>query len=333
MPRITTIDVRRFRRGRKQQRLELAEQVRNSCSDGGFFFVSNHGIPNGYIQEMFTTLESFFSLPLRDKLSPQVSSVDYRGFLPIGRFRGDDPKHPQVSEAFKPYRGPDDSYAEPGPPMMPNLWPVGPPGFETTVLAYWSALNELRDFLLEMFALALRLREDYFRSLFSRSMTNMTLLHYPSTIEDPNAYGASPHTDSDVLTILCPDPVGGLFLKTIKGEWMPLSAPPNQLLVNIGDMMEVWTGGRFVSIPHYVRNNTKKERYAFPYFAAPNPEVIVDPLIRPLDGFKYTSHKAHTGANRCAALWFRFDGKFPVHRLPAFLHADNSEAMAFGTLR
>jgi isopenicillin N synthase-like dioxygenase len=291
VPTISTIDARRFRSGREQQRIEVADQLRHTCSNAGFFFVSNHGIPSECIREMFTTLESFFNLPVEEKLSRQVSSVDYRGFLTIGRFKGDDPRHPQISEAFKLYRGPDDSYAEPGPPMPPNLWPAKPAGFEAAILTYWSNVDLLRDLLLEMFALALGLQEDYFRVLFSRSMTNMTLLHYPRTAENPKAYGASPHTDSDVLTILYPDPVGGLFLKTRRGEWTQVSAPVDHVLVNVGDMMEVWTGGRFVSAPHYVLNHTKEERYAFPYFAAPNPEVVVEPLIRPLDGFKYVSLK------------------------------------------
>jgi isopenicillin N synthase-like dioxygenase len=280
-----TVDVQQFRDGGKQHRWDVAEQLRIACLQTGFFGVSHHNVPQKDIENVFSTIKSFFCLPLTEKQSPQVSTRDYRGYLAVGRFGGEDPTRPEVSEAFKLYRGPDDSYADPGPPMPPNLWPNKPIGFADAILTYWRALNGLRDVLLQMFALALALPEEYFLQSFSRSMTNMTLLHYPCTDDNRNAYGAGPHTDTDVLTILYPDPVGGLVMQARNGEWNPVISKPGELLINIGDMMQIWSGGRFVSTPHYVVNHSGKDRYAFPYFAAPNPETVVEPATDPVEGF------------------------------------------------
>jgi isopenicillin N synthase-like dioxygenase len=279
------IDVHEFRSSGKQAKRNIADRVRASCVHIGFLTLSNHGVPQECIDRVLSNIKYFFSLPLIEKQSPQVSQWDYRGYIPIGRFKSDDPERPEIAEAFKLYRGPEQSYCRPGPPMAPNLWPVKPSSFREAILAYWRKLDELRDTLLRMFALALDLSEEHFLASFSRSMTNMTLLHYPSTTDCPMACGVRPHTDTDALTVLFPDPIGGLMIETPDRACVEAIAKPGELLVNIGDMMEIWSGGRFVSTRHWVVNHSGKERYAFPYFAAPNPEVIVHPLRPPLDGF------------------------------------------------
>jgi isopenicillin N synthase-like dioxygenase len=288
-----TVDALAFRSGDKQGKRKIAEQVRANCQESGFLCVSSHNVPQYCIENVFSAIKSFFSLSLTDKQSPQVSELDYRGYLPIGRFKSADPARPEVSEAFKLYRGPDESYRDYqlGPPVAPNLWPTRPSGFRDSILAYWRELDNVRDCLLQMFALALKLPDNYFLQSFSRPMTNMTLLHYPPTSDNLAAYGVSPHTDSDVLTILYPDPIGGLMIQGSDGEWIPATPKPGEFLVNIGDMMEIWSGRRFISTRHYVVNRSGKDRYAFPYFVAPNPDVVVRPVLEPLKGYDPTPIK------------------------------------------
>ena len=114
----------------------------------------------------------------------------------------------------------------------------------------------------------------------------MTLLHYPPSNPAKAGFGIHPHKDSDAFTILYPDPVGGLQVRPIGGQWISADCPPGAFVVNIGDMMELWSGGRFRSTPHKVINHTGAERYSFPYFAIPNEHVTIVPLVPPVPGFQ-----------------------------------------------
>ena len=82
------------------------------------------------------------------------------------------------------------------------------------------------------------------------------------------------------------DPAGGLDVQGHDGRWTEAVGPPEALLVNVGDLLELWSGGRFVSTPHRVVNRTCSDRYSVPYFAVPNYRVVVEPLVEPVPGFR-----------------------------------------------
>ncbi len=83
-------------------------------------------------------------------------------------------------------------------------------------------------------------------------------------------FGIHPHKDTDALTILAPDPVGGLMIRCRdEQEWISAEPPGDALTVNIGDLLELWSGGYFVSTPHKVVNTSGAERYSFPYVVKP----------------------------------------------------------------
>ena len=122
----------------------------------------------------------------------------------------------------------------------------------------------------------------------------MTLLHYPPQRPDDSGFGIHPHKDTDALTILVPDKVGGLMVKKRGADsWLQANAPGEALVVNIGDLLELWSGGYFVSTPHKVVNTSGRERYSFPWFAVPRHDVVVEPLREPVPGFERGS--VHVG--------------------------------------
>ena len=114
----------------------------------------------------------------------------------------------------------------------------------------------------------------------------MTLLHYPPQTSGRSGYGIHPHKDTDAFTLLFPDKVGGLWIKKRnENKWIEVGASGDAMLVNIGDLLELWSGGYFVSTPHKVVNATGAERYSFPFFVVPRHDVVVKPLIKPQPGF------------------------------------------------
>ena len=132
-------------------------------------------------------------------------------------------------------------------------------------------------------ALGLGLPADRFTRWFDAPLTNMTLLRYPETGKE--RWGIHPHKDFDVLTLLAHDPVGGLQVLARDGEWLDAACPEDGFLVNAGDMLELWSGGRIRSAPHRVLNRSGRERVSFPWFAVPEPEVTIEPLLPPVPGF------------------------------------------------
>jgi isopenicillin N synthase-like dioxygenase len=165
----------------------------------------------------------------------------------------------------------------------PNQWPAHLPELREAVLGYWRLCDGIVDRLLSVFEHALGLAPATMRSLFDAPVTNMTLLHYPPSA--PEQPGIHPHKDTNVLTLLHPDPVGGLQVRTRSGEWIDARCPSDALLVNTGDMMEVWSGGRFLSTPHRVTNASGQERYSFPYFSVPRHDVVIEPMVTPVPGY------------------------------------------------
>ena len=139
--------------------------------------------------------------------------------------------------------------------------------------------------MLDAFATAMGVDPAQFRRWHEAPLTNMTLLHYPAQPPTSDAMGIHPHKDTNVITLLHPDPVGGLEVRALDGTWIEPDAPRDALVVNVGEMLELWSGGEFVATPHRVVNRSGQERYSFPYFVVPNHAVTVEPLVDSRPGF------------------------------------------------
>ena len=265
-----------------------AASVARACETIGFMYVVGHGIPERLIKRVYENVRQFFSLPLEEKQRWQITRSNYRGYIPRKFFS------PNIGGEADDYEGyklhyhvqPDDPICEAFDLYGPNRWPEQPAGLEQSVTEYWQACDRVAHSLLAMLATVLQVRPEAFLALFQQPLTNMTLLHYPPREPDSRGFGIHPHKDTDALTILAPDPVGGLMVRRRDcDDWLCIEAPPEALVVNIGDMLEVWSGGRFVSTPHKVENTSGAARYSFPYFSVPRYDTVVKPLIRPMPYF------------------------------------------------
>ncbi len=134
------------------------------------------------------------------------------------------------------------------------------------ITKFWQACDAAGRRLLTLISRIMGVNETDFLSYFDDPLTNMTLLHYPSQPADRPKVGIHPHKDTDALTLLFPDPVGGLWLQP-RGhkDWIEVVAPPDAMVVNIGDLLELWSGGTFVSTPHKVVNASGKGTLQLPF--------------------------------------------------------------------
>jgi isopenicillin N synthase-like dioxygenase len=161
--------------------------------------------------------------------------------------------------------------------LGPNVWP-SLTGFRETVYAYYRAVAALAETMCRAFELHLRLAPGYFRQFMQKPTSQLRLLHYLENDApcDQKDMQMGAHTDYECFTLLHQSKPG-LQVLTTENTWQ--AAPPIQgtYVVNIGDMMEVWTNGAFKATLHRVVN-TGNERYSLPYFAAADFNAEIKPV-------------------------------------------------------
>jgi len=285
---IPLFDLSALRDGDPAARRDAAAALYGACADIGFVSVINHGASKRLIGRARGAVTRYFSRPESLRLAEQITRENYRGYIPLGFFTPN--SGAGAADRYEGYKlhketAADDPIRRDCPLYGPNRWPADVPDFRPAILDYWSAMDDVSDTLLRGFALGLGLTESFFLPFFDAPLTNMTLLHYPSQPGSDDAVGIHPHKDFDAFTIIAPDAVGGLQVRARRGDWLEADCPEGALLVNIGDMMELWSGGRLVSTPHKVVNTSGAERYSFPYFAVPRHDVTISPVVEPLSGF------------------------------------------------
>jgi len=282
---VPLIDFGGMLQGGAQSKARVAAALREACTNVGFFYITNHGVPLELVASMFAQCPRFFDLPLEQKMQLHVKkSSHYIGYIAMR----DENANPLASkgdlhEAF-------DFIAEDvkvGSELWEgdfrkagNQWPAGLPGFHEVMTRYSIAMRQLSWRLFCAFALALGLPEDYFAPMSSTPMTLIRILHYPSQPGpfDEARMGTGAHTDHECFTILCQDTVPALQVQNRRGQW--IDAPPiaGSFVVNIGDLMARWTNGLFASTPHRVANLSGQGRHSIPCFVGANADAVIEAL-------------------------------------------------------
>ena len=278
---IPVIDLAPFRDGSGCQ--DIADRIGQACTEIGFFYIAGHGVAGKTIGEAVDRTKAFFALPEAEKRAVAVRRDRYRGFIPLAAFSPNDGQGARDRyEGYKVHLDltPDHPLVRDGVPLYgANVWPAGQPAFRAAIDRYFDALDALSRTLLRAFAAALGLPAGTFAGHFAAPLSNLSLLHYPPAPADGAAPGIHAHRDTDAFTILLPDPVGGLEVARRDGAWIAAPVIDGTFLVNIGNMMECWTGGRFRSTPHRVVNRTGRERYSIAFFSVPDYGTVVRPLL------------------------------------------------------
>lgn len=247
----------------------LVAQFKAACTNTGFLYVRNHGVPRAAVDAVFDATRRYFSLSMEERLKDKIDERFRRGFMPYGVTQH--PGHkPDLKESYElgvdlPVTDPD---VQAGLPLHgPNRWPADKPWLKEAAEAYFDHTVALGRNLLRVFATALGQPEDFFLQWCHKPMVQSRLFHYPPQ-SSPTALelGAAAHTDYGMLTILAQDPIGGLELRTRSGEWVGAPYIEDTLVINLGDMVKVWTNDSYVSNPHRVVNRTGRERFSIPTF-------------------------------------------------------------------
>jgi isopenicillin N synthase-like dioxygenase len=281
---------------------EVAAAIDGACRAHGFFYVIGHGVPGSVLADLDHAARRFFSLPDDDKatLAMAEGGRAWRGWFPFeGELTAGVPDRKE-GLYFGAELGPDDPRVQAGTPLHgANQFPPQVPELRPAVLAHLEAMTALGHALARGIALGLGLEADWFEQhLTADPLVLLRVFRYPpeTGLADPG-WGVAEHTDYGLLTILGQDASGGLEVHAPSG-WIDAPPIPGSFVVNLGDMLERMTGGRYRSTPHRVRNQGDADRLSFPFFFDP----AWDAEVRPVPGL---------GGDPTPAARARWDGEDP----------------------
>jgi isopenicillin N synthase-like dioxygenase len=242
----------------------------------GFLHITGHGIAPAVTERLRAAAKSFFALSEVAKMASYIGlSTNHRGYVPEGEEVFATGKRDRKEAFDLALDLPADDVPIDHPMLGPNLWP-DLPGFREDIMAYYAAAFAVGRRLLRGFAQALGRPADSFDHLVGTPPSQLRLVHYPYDAEAADAPGIGAHTDYECFTLLLATGPG-LEVMNAAGEWVDVPPVPGGLIVNIGDMMEFWSGGAFVATSHRVRK-VAEERYSFPLFFALDYDVELMPL-------------------------------------------------------
>ena len=283
---IPVIDLRPLIDGSATQVAATVTALGRACEEVGFIYVRNHGVPQDLVSRLAEQAALFFAQPMDEKMKI-VLDQRMRGYLPL-RYRSyEGETRAGTSHQEGLWVGHERALSDHDPLIGPNQWPAGTPGLQPAMMAYFDAVEALSRLLQRGFALALGVAPDFFQALFRAPNSRLKLNHYPpqENPESDNDIGVVPHADSGGFTILWQDDNGGLEVQSKNGEWVGAPPIPDSFVINIGNIMQTWTNGRFSSTPHRVINRGGRDRYSIPLFVNPDSDVQIAPLIGPSGAF------------------------------------------------
>jgi isopenicillin N synthase-like dioxygenase len=259
----------------------VAAEIDAACRDAGFFYVVGHGVSTELQTRVAALAREFFAMAEADKadIAMRHGGRAWRGWFPLdGELTSGVPDHKE-GLYFGEELSADDPRVRAGLPLHgANLFPRRPAGLRDAVLAYMAAVTDVGHRLLALTSRALGLDDRWFdRNLTASPTVLFRIFQYPPLQDRSQRWSVGEHTDYGLLTILAQDTTGGLEVRSPDG-WV--AAPPiaDTFVVNLGDMLERMTAGRYRSTPHRVRNISGRQRLSMPLFLDPAWDADVLPV-------------------------------------------------------
>jgi len=301
---VPVIDLAPVWSGDAEARNTVAEQIAEVCGRVGFMYIENHGVAPQDIDAIFQTAADFHNLPLDAKMEVSMTKNNHaQGYL-HGMTKGNEKSISEnLQEAFQIRRplADDDPGLREGLPLHGKIpWPSAMPDLKPRMMSYYDKVDVLGYELLRLFEVALEMKEGTLKQFFKKDMNSLRLLHYPpQKPEDEGVHlGARAHTDTNAFTILAQDANGGLEVRNRDGEWVAVPPIDGTFVLNVGEVLKVWTDGIFSSTLHRVINRSGRERYSIPFFMYPSYDALIQPLLKNPDPTNIAPENLHTSMPR-----------------------------------
>lgn len=281
MNSVPRADLSVFDRADATGQLATVDTIGDGLREFGFLTVVGHGVDKSLIESASFEFARFFGRSLADKARLGGARGGARGYTPMGCETAVGGSQPDLKEFF--HVGQE---LAPGHPLFeaypPNVWPDDAPALRAAAVALFAALERCAGRVLEALAAYFELAPDTFSSMMKDGNHVLRALHYPPLPADthPDALRAAPHADINLVTLLTGSTAAGLEILTRQGDWIPVAAAPDDIIVDAGDMLARVTNDVVPATTHRVVNPHRSgdARHSLPFFAHPYPSCDLSVL-------------------------------------------------------
>ena len=276
------IDMAGVREGDEAALQRVGDAIRKACSETGFFYIINHGVPQPVIDAAMAAAKTFFAFPTEVKRQVAVNKR-HRGWHALGGALMYEATKPDFKEFFSMglELPEDDPCVLAGEALRgPNQWPDFMPELRQALDAYYEAIGLAGADLLRAVAVGLGIAPGFFAPKYGKRLQRTQIVYYPPhpPMAESDQFGVAPHTDYGCITLLYQDNSGGLQVRELSTDsWIEATPIEGSLVVNVGDLLARWSNDRFRSTLHRVINRSGHERYSIATFYDPTFSAVVDP--------------------------------------------------------
>lgn len=288
MDRIPSVDLMDFISNDPERKQKFINEIGKAYEEIGFVALKGHFLDDNLVDRLYNEVKTFFSLPVETKKRYEIPGIGgQRGYVSFGKESAKGKKEGDLKEFwhFGQYVEDDEERKKEYPD---NVEVKEVPEFNKVGKEAYEMLEKTAKYVLRALALHLNLEETYFDEYIHNGNSILRPIHYPPIIEEPeNAVRAAAHGDINLITLLMGAQGRGLQVQRHDGEWIDAIAEPDELMINVGDMLSRHTNNRLKSTIHRVVNPPRElwgtSRYSIPFFMHPISEMKLDVLDSCID--------------------------------------------------
>ena len=280
---IPSVDLSDFTEGNKETKAAFVKELGKAYEEIGFVAVKNHGLSDALCNELYAQVKGFFTLSKEEKEAYEIKGLaGQRGYVSFGKEHAKNKNEGDLKEFWHFGQTVEDN--DPIKEEYPDNVQVNElPEFNAVGREVYQKLEETGREMLRAIALHLNLDENYFDAKIHNGNSILRPIHYPPITHEPkDAVRAAEHEDINLITLLMGASADGLQVLNKSGEWISVTALPDQIVVNVGDMLQRLTNNKLKSTTHRVVNPPREKwstsRYSIPFFLHPRSEVSLNCL-------------------------------------------------------
>ncbi|WDF68448.1 2-oxoglutarate and iron-dependent oxygenase domain-containing protein [Sphingobacterium oryzagri] len=283
---IPRLDLLQYTQGTAAQKQQFVQDIGKAFNETGFVTIANHGLSQSLIDELYAVVKAFFELPDAVKSKYEYPELaGQRGYTSKGKEKAKDANTPDLKEFWQRGQtivGEEYSKAD----FPDNITVDELPRFNAVTAEVYKKLEDAGRELLRAIATYLELDVDYFEAFVINGNSILRAIHYfpienPDAIS-PDAVRAGAHEDINLITLLIGASADGLEVLTKEGDWFPIKAKGEDIVVNVGDMLQRLTNNKLKSTTHRVvnppRELMKTSRFSVPFFLHPKASMSLASL-------------------------------------------------------
>jgi len=283
MKNIPSVDLSDFLSENLTRKQKFIKEIGEAYEEIGFVALRGHFLSDELTEQLYKEVKNFFDLPEEVKESYEIDGIGgQRGYTSFGKESAKGKKEGDLKEFWhfgQEVVGNDKLKVQ----YPKNVIVNEVPNFNKIGMETYKMLEKTAIYVLRALALYIGLDEYYFDKYVINGNSILRPIHYPPIIGEPKgAVRAAAHGDINLITLLMGASASGLEVQNKKGEWIPVTALPEQLVINVGDMLERLTNNKLRSTIHRVvnppRDEWDKPRYSIPFFTHPISEMSLNCL-------------------------------------------------------